>query len=201
MLTTVFKDKIPKGISYPLPLEFLMATLPIATEQVVALYFVHGSHWNYKVAHERLHRPHTVLQAGRERPMFRNNNRKVALDAEDCNLHFVLWAMPSESRHVLQKQFKDTAAEPLARWPAGSRTISHGRTVPRFGGIPRLRRSLWISDDYSENLAQQTGCSEPRDIVSVSCRASVATCFLARSVKGIPVLVMAISIFELPAVY
>jgi hypothetical protein len=28
MLTTVFKDKIPKGVSYPFPLEFLRLALP-----------------------------------------------------------------------------------------------------------------------------------------------------------------------------
>jgi hypothetical protein len=116
MLTTVFKDKIPKGISYPLPLEFLKRALPGAAEQAVAAYFVHSSHWNYNVCQERPHMPRAVLSAGNKRPMFRNNNQKVAVDMEDYDWHFVLWGMPSESRHVLRREFESTAAQPLARW-------------------------------------------------------------------------------------
>lgn len=116
MLTTVFKDKIPKGFSYPLTLEFLRSALPGAAAQAVALYFVHGSHWNDKVAHERLHLPRALLSAARERPKFRNNNQNVAVDAKDCDWHLVLWAMPSESRHILQREFEDAAAQPLANW-------------------------------------------------------------------------------------
>ena len=116
MLTTVFKDKIPKGISYPLPLGFLKQALPGAAEQAVALYFVHGSHWNDQVARERLHMPRAVLAAGRTRPMLRNNNEKVAVGVEDYDWHLILWAMPSDSRPVLQREFEGTAAQPLARW-------------------------------------------------------------------------------------
>lgn len=116
MLTTVFKDKVPKGLSYPLSLEFLGSALPGAAAQAVALYFVHGSHWNYKVAHERLHMPRALLSAARERPKFRNNNQKVAVSAEECDWHLVVWAMPSEIRRVLRRKFEDTAAVPLARW-------------------------------------------------------------------------------------
>ena len=119
MLTTVFKDKVPKGISYPLPLEFLKRALSGAVEKATALYFVHGSLWvlgKHNVSEKRLHEPRVVLYALKARPMFRNNNQKVAVDVEDYDWHFVLRGMPSESRHILQKQFEDIAAEPLARW-------------------------------------------------------------------------------------
>jgi hypothetical protein len=46
----------------------------------------------------------------------RNNNQKVAVDVEDYNWHLLLWGVPSESRHVLQKHFEDTAAESLGHW-------------------------------------------------------------------------------------
>jgi hypothetical protein len=116
MLTTAFKDKIPKGISYPLPFGFLEEALHGAAEQAVALYFVHGSHWTDHESRQRLHMPLALLSAGRTRPMFRNNNQKVEVRAGNYDWHFVLWAMPSESRHVLQKEFESTAAQPLVRW-------------------------------------------------------------------------------------
>ena len=129
MLTTVFKDKIPKGVSYPFPLEFLKLALPSPAEQAVALYFVHGSHWNDRVPRERLHLPHAVLSAARTRPTLRNNNQKVTVVVKDCDWHFVLWAMPSESRHVLQKQFGDTAVQPLTRWLVDHKPRSNGAQV------------------------------------------------------------------------
>lgn len=120
MLTTVFKDKIPKGTSYPLPLEFLRRVLTGAAQRQVALYFVHGSLWvlgKHNVSRERLlYEPRSLLSAGRSRPMFRNNNDKIPADVEDFDWHFLLWAVPSERRHDLQKQFEDTAAQPLAHW-------------------------------------------------------------------------------------
>src|SRR5438105_15610923 len=102
MLTTVFKDKIPKGISYPFPLEYLKHALTGAADQATGLYFVHGSLWvlgKHNVSPQRLHEPRALLSVGRARPMFRNNNQKVPADAEDYDWHFVLWAMPSEIRH------------------------------------------------------------------------------------------------------
>ena len=48
--------------------------------------------------------------------MFRNNNHKVAVEADNCDWHFILWGMPSEIRRVVQTRFADTVAEPLTRW-------------------------------------------------------------------------------------
>jgi hypothetical protein len=116
MLTTVFKDKVPKGMSYPFPLGVLQDAFPGAPEQAVALYFVHGSHWNDHAIRERLHMPLALLAAGRTRPMFRNNNQKVAAVVDDCEWHVVLWAMPSIQRHLLRREFTEKAAEPLRCW-------------------------------------------------------------------------------------
>jgi len=119
MLTTVFKDKIPKGLSYPFPLEFLKRALHGTAAPQVALYFVHGSHWilgKHNLSQEHLHEPRPLLAVGKTRPMLRNNNQKVTAEVEGYDWHFLLWAMPSEIRHDLQKQFQDIAQQPLAQW-------------------------------------------------------------------------------------
>jgi hypothetical protein len=133
VLTTVFKDKIPKGMSYPFPLEFLKHALRAASDQAVAVYFVHGSLWvlgKHNLSKEHfLRMPREVLSAGRVRPFLRNNNQKVPVDVEDNDWHFLIWAVPCESRHVLQKEFEDTAAKSLTHWLVAGKTRSSGAKV------------------------------------------------------------------------
>jgi hypothetical protein len=122
MLNTVFKDKVPKGVCYPFPLEFLKQALPAAAEQQVALYFAHGSHWR-----DHSHQPHALLTIGSTRPMLRNNNHKVTADLEGCDWHFLLLTASSELRHVLQMQFHEIAGPPLAQWFVGKPRSNHAR--------------------------------------------------------------------------
>jgi hypothetical protein len=132
MMITVFKDKIPKGINYPFPLEFLKGALPGAADQAIALYFVHGSHWvlgKHNMSQQRLHDPRALLSVGTTRPMFRNNNQKKPAGAEAYDWHLVAWATPSEIRHDLQKQFQNVAAQPLLQWFVDRKPRSKGAHV------------------------------------------------------------------------
>ena len=50
--------------------------------------------------------------------MLRNNNQKILNEVDDYEWHFLIYAMPGESRRAIQSEFIDKMAEPLAAWIA-----------------------------------------------------------------------------------
>jgi hypothetical protein len=92
--TTVFRDKLGAGISFPIARDALDKHL---VGEVVALYFVSTSSWLRQAV--PLDSPRLpVLRLQRHRLQLRVGNERIAQLPESCSLHLIVYALPSRLR-------------------------------------------------------------------------------------------------------
>lgn len=112
-VTTVFKDKLGAGTSFPLGNEALATRLE---HEVVALYLVATATWVRQV--KPLDGPRLpVLRLQRSRVLLRVRNDRIAPLPEGCSLHAIAYAVPSGVRKVAS----DALASHVADWAVGGK--------------------------------------------------------------------------------
>jgi hypothetical protein len=95
--TTVFKDKLGAGISFPIGGEALAEHLGA---EIVAVYFISTATWLRQAA--PLDSPHLpVLRLQRRRARLRVRNERITPLPEGCSLHAIVYAVPSRLRKVV----------------------------------------------------------------------------------------------------
>jgi hypothetical protein len=109
MITTLFRDSLPKGLCFPIGLEVLSASLTKSDVANAALVFVWRSTWaaqlfdpangdNGKLA---------VLSIRPDLPRMRINATKVRAMPPDCETVFVEFAVTSDRRREVLDAFID----------------------------------------------------------------------------------------------
>src|SRR4029077_9050797 len=95
--TTVFRDKLGAGISFPLGREALAR--PFSAE-VVAVYFISTATWLRQAV--PLDNPRLpLLRLQRQRVGLRVRNERISPLPEGCTLHAIVYAVPSRLRKIV----------------------------------------------------------------------------------------------------
>lgn len=105
-VTTVFKDRLPKNVSFIVGAATLNEILEDAD---AAVYFVNSSTWVRQAA------PLTsselpLLRWQRSRPRLRIGYKRLHDAPEDCNLHILVYAVPSRTKHEARAALVTSAA-------------------------------------------------------------------------------------------
>ena len=100
---TVFRDKPPRGLSFPIG---LTDADQLVREATCACYFVNQSTWvrqAFALTENRL----PLLRLQRRRPYLRVGNEKVSPSAEACDHHLIVYAVPWDSREAARRALLD----------------------------------------------------------------------------------------------
>lgn len=97
-VTTVFKDVLPKNVSFPVGATALGGVLG---EVDAALYFLNSSTWVRQAA-PLSSADLPLLRWQRDRPRLRVGNERVRNAPENCDLHILVYAVPSSVKHEAQ---------------------------------------------------------------------------------------------------
>jgi hypothetical protein len=127
--TTVFRDKLGVGISFPVGKEALAEHL---RQEIVAVYFIRTATWLRQAA--PLDSPHLpALRLQRRRVGLRVRNERIAPLPEGCSLHAIVYAVPSRIRKVVFDALLSRARD----WAEGGRARPAAIEDGRASATPR----------------------------------------------------------------
>jgi len=117
MLTTLFRDKLPRGLCFPIGLELLDEHLPFFRAHELAVFFVWQSTWAAQYFNPVIGRDGklTILQIRRTAPHMRINQNKVKVIPKGCYAAISEYAISSELRKCVIDTFIDSGAALLSK--------------------------------------------------------------------------------------
>lgn len=112
MLITLFRDKLPSGLCFPIGLEPLNEYLPIFRENDVGVFFVWQSTWAAQIYNPQIGQDGklTILQMRKQQPYMRINRNKVKVIPKGCYAAISEYAVSSDLRKCVLDAFIDSGA-------------------------------------------------------------------------------------------
>ncbi|MFO1408523.1 MAG: hypothetical protein U1F08_13480 [Steroidobacteraceae bacterium] len=128
-METIFRDHLPKGLTFPLGLNVLSTHVPALTSRRSAVLFVWQSTWAAQLFNPKggPDGQLSILHVTSYPPRMRINSEKVREPAPDCQAYISQYAISSEHRRKVIEAFIGNGAAEMSRLLADGMTVLGAR--------------------------------------------------------------------------